>query len=76
MWKTVMFSCFSGTVIRRWRNISAENKCDIELALKANSIIVTNEQRSSVTITQELVGARDWALKISHKLYLLMFLKK
>ncbi|XP_052272187.1 DNA helicase MCM9-like isoform X2 [Dreissena polymorpha] len=52
-----------GTVIRRWRNISAENKCDIELALKANSIIVTNEQRSSVTITQELRQEIDqfWA---------------
>ncbi|WAR04014.1 MCM9-like protein [Mya arenaria] len=40
--------------MRRWRGLAGEVKCDIELAVKANSILVTNEMRSASTITQEL----------------------
>ncbi|XP_067655195.1 DNA helicase MCM9-like [Haliotis asinina] len=43
-----------GTVLRRWRNLSADSKCDIEIVLKANHVLVTNEQRNSVLITQEM----------------------
>ncbi|XP_052801933.1 DNA helicase MCM9-like [Mya arenaria] len=43
-----------GVVMRRWRGLAGEVKCDIELAVKANSILVTNEMRSASTITQEL----------------------
>ncbi|XP_046559638.1 LOW QUALITY PROTEIN: DNA helicase MCM9-like [Haliotis rubra] len=43
-----------GTVMRRWRNLSADSKCDIEIVLKANHVLVTNEQRNSVLITQEM----------------------
>ena len=53
----IFFYYFSGTVLRRWHNLSADNKCDIELFLKANSIIVTNEQRNSIAVTQELVSS-------------------
>ena len=47
---------FSGTVLRRWRNLSADAKCDIEIVVKANCVLVTNEQRSNVLVTQELVS--------------------
>nr|KAG5699161.1 hypothetical protein BaRGS_014460 [Batillaria attramentaria] len=43
-----------GIVSQRWRPVSDETKCDIEIVLKANHVLVTNEQRSQVLITQEL----------------------
>ncbi|KAL8614465.1 hypothetical protein ACOMHN_007801 [Nucella lapillus] len=43
-----------GTVCQRWRPLSEESKCDIEIAMKANHVLVTNEQRSRVLITKEL----------------------
>jgi uncharacterized membrane protein len=45
----------SGTVCQRWKPLSEESKCDIEIVLKANHVLVTNEQRSRVMVTQELV---------------------
>ena len=49
--------CFhSGVVLRRWRTMSADAKCDIEIVVKANCVLVTNEQRSNVLVTQELVS--------------------
>ena len=47
---------FSGTVLQRWRSLSADAKCDIEIVVKANCVLVTNEQRSNVLVTQELVS--------------------
>ncbi|XP_061174591.1 DNA helicase MCM9-like [Saccostrea echinata] len=43
-----------GTVRRRWRPSSVDSKCDIEMVLEANHILVTNEQRNTVLVTQEL----------------------
>ena len=51
-----LISCCSGTVCQRWRPLSEESKCDIEIVLRANHVLVTNEQRSRVLITQELVS--------------------
>ena len=36
--------------------MSADSKCDIEIVVKANCVLVTNEQRSNVLVTQELVS--------------------
>lgn len=46
----------SGTVRRRWRPSAVDSRCDIEMVLEANHILVTNEQRNTVLVTQELVG--------------------
>ena len=35
--------------------MSADSKCDIEIVVKANCVLVTNEQRSNILVTQELV---------------------
>ncbi|XP_070200187.1 DNA helicase MCM9-like isoform X2 [Littorina saxatilis] len=43
-----------GTVCQRWRPVAEESKCDIEIVLKANHVLITNEQRSRVLITKEL----------------------
>ncbi|CAL1548313.1 unnamed protein product, partial [Lymnaea stagnalis] len=43
-----------GTVRQRWRPAMMDAKCDLEIVLQANHILVTNEQRSHVMITQEL----------------------
>ncbi|XP_062595563.1 DNA helicase MCM9-like, partial [Saccostrea cucullata] len=43
-----------GTVRRRWRPSSVDSRCDIEMVLEANHILVTNEQRNTVLVTQEL----------------------
>ncbi|XP_041367833.1 DNA helicase MCM9-like isoform X2 [Gigantopelta aegis] len=43
-----------GTVRRRWRNLMADSRCDIEIVLQANHVLVTNEQRSSILITNEM----------------------
>ncbi|PVD33712.1 hypothetical protein C0Q70_04972 [Pomacea canaliculata] len=43
-----------GKVCQRWRPLAEETKCDIETVLRANHVLVTNEQRSRVMITQEL----------------------
>ena len=52
-----MILSFSGTVRQRWKPVSEETKCDIEIVLQANHVLVTNEQRSRVMVTQELVIA-------------------
>ena len=52
----ISFSCgCSGCVVRRWRPIRADARCDIELCLNANHVQVTNEQASNVLLTKELV---------------------
>ncbi|KAL3842593.1 hypothetical protein ACJMK2_020587, partial [Sinanodonta woodiana] len=43
-----------GTVMRRWRSVSAENRCDIEIFIRANHVQVMNEQRNTVLITQDI----------------------
>ena len=45
----------SGTIKRRWRPSSVDSRCDIEVVMKANHILVTNEQRNSVVVNQDLV---------------------
>ncbi|KAK3910495.1 DNA helicase MCM9 [Frankliniella fusca] len=43
-----------GTVLRRWRSLTAGNRCDIDLVVQANHLQVCNDQRSSVLVTQEM----------------------
>lgn len=41
--------------MRRWRPSNPDVRCDIELFIKANHIQVTNEKRSTILITKEMV---------------------
>ncbi|KAH9495874.1 DNA helicase mcm9 [Bulinus truncatus] len=43
-----------GTVRQRWHPSILDVKCDIEIVLHANHVLVTNEQRSNVIVTKEL----------------------
>ncbi|KAJ1963481.1 DNA helicase mcm9, partial [Dispira parvispora] len=43
-----------GTLIRRWRNPYENDRCDIELTLRANNIILHNDQSTGVTVTEEV----------------------
>ncbi|XP_076114309.1 uncharacterized protein LOC143082499 isoform X1 [Mytilus galloprovincialis] len=43
-----------GTVKRRWRPSSVDSRCEIEVVMKANHVLVTNEQRNSVLVNQDL----------------------
>ncbi|XP_069133672.1 LOW QUALITY PROTEIN: DNA helicase MCM9-like [Argopecten irradians] len=43
-----------GTVMRRWRSVAVDARCEIEVVMKANHVLVTNEQRNAVLVTQEL----------------------
>lgn len=53
------FIVHSGTVRRRWRPSAVDSRCDIEMVLEANHILVTNEQRNTILVTQELVCYRS-----------------
>lgn len=44
----------NGVVLRRWRNVFDEQRCDIELFVYANHIRVNNEQRMGVGVTDEM----------------------
>jgi len=43
----------TGTIIRRWKNVYQDSKCEIELVVKSNDIIISNDQRSSISITDQ-----------------------
>ncbi|RUS90636.1 hypothetical protein EGW08_001633 [Elysia chlorotica] len=43
-----------GTVRQRWRPTVLDSRCDVEIALHANHVLVTNEQRNDVMITQDM----------------------
>lgn len=42
-----------GIVLRRWKNIYPGSRCDVELVIKANDLMISNDQRSSVLITEQ-----------------------
>ncbi|XP_022099794.1 DNA helicase MCM9-like [Acanthaster planci] len=44
----------SGIVLRRWRPVNVDGKCDVELVLRANHIAVKNDQRGTITVTDEM----------------------
>eukprot|EP00057_Strongylocentrotus_purpuratus_P031819 XP_785765.3 PREDICTED: DNA helicase MCM9 [Strongylocentrotus purpuratus] len=44
----------TGTVMRRWQATYVDAKCEIDLALKASHILVKNEQREVLTVTEEM----------------------
>ena len=48
---------FRGVVRRRWQPLSVDSTCDVKLALEVNHVTVNNEQKSGITITDEMVGA-------------------
>ncbi|EDV20411.1 uncharacterized protein TRIADDRAFT_31981, partial [Trichoplax adhaerens] len=44
----------TGLICRRWRFLSTDQRCDVEIVLKVNHIQVNNEQRTRIAITPEL----------------------
>lgn len=46
---------YSGTVIRRWSPLVENAYIDIELCLRANHLIVCNDQQSAIMITKEWI---------------------
>eukprot|EP00002_Diphylleia_rotans_P003105 TRINITY_DN1208_c0_g1_i5.p1 TRINITY_DN1208_c0_g1~~TRINITY_DN1208_c0_g1_i5.p1 ORF type:complete len:690 (+),score=132.60 TRINITY_DN1208_c0_g1_i5:677-2746(+) len=44
----------NGIVKRRWRPAQAGERCDVEMFIHANSIEVSNEEQSAITVTEEL----------------------
>lgn len=50
------FRYFSGILMRRWKNDSPGNKHDIELFFRVCHVIVYNDQKSYLSITNELVS--------------------
>lgn len=53
-WQSVLMC--SGTVLRRWMPLVADARANIDLVILANHVQVTNEQRTSVLLTKELVS--------------------
>lgn len=45
----------SGTVIRRWHQTIENAFIDIELCMRANHLIVCNDQQSAILITDEWI---------------------
>jgi len=43
-----------GIVMRRWKPVFLDSRCDLEVVLKANHLSVNNEQRAGVLVTEEL----------------------
>ena len=44
-----------GVVMRRWRPLTSDLQCTLEMALSANHIQVLNEQKSGMSVTEEMV---------------------
>ncbi|XP_077994349.1 uncharacterized protein LOC144448073 [Glandiceps talaboti] len=44
----------SGIIMRRWGSVYTESRPDIEMVMKANHLLVKNEQRSTIAVTDEL----------------------
>ncbi len=44
-----------GVVMRRWRPLTSDLQCNLEIALWANHIQVLNEEKSGLSITEEMV---------------------
>eukprot|EP00794_Sanderia_malayensis_P020029 gene20029-21992_t len=60
-----------GTVMQRWQPVSKDSKCNIELVMKANNIVVNNDQQSAATLTEELKREFQefWQLHSNHPLH-------
>ncbi len=54
----------SGIVMRRWRPLTADLQCNLEIAIWANHIQVLNEEKSDASVTEEMVRQIN---KIFHK---------
>lgn len=44
----------SGTVLRRWKPMQADERCEAEIVLHANHALVNNEQRAKIRVTDDL----------------------
>ena len=44
-----------GVVRQRWQPLTSNLQCDVELALDANHVMVNNEQKSRIKITDDEV---------------------
>ena len=49
------FFVHSALVLRRWKTLSTDARCDLELVLDANHVLIINEQRNSVHVTPDMV---------------------
>ena len=45
----------TGVVVRRWKPLSVGSPCDLELVLLANHVMVNNNQRASVVVTEQMI---------------------
>ncbi|CAH3154559.1 unnamed protein product [Pocillopora meandrina] len=43
-----------GVVMRRWKPVFPDSRCDLEVVFKANHVSVNNEQKATVLVTEEL----------------------
>ena len=43
----------NGVILRRWKYLNLSSKCDVELVIKANDVVITNAQRASVSVTSQ-----------------------
>ncbi|GAB1600956.1 hypothetical protein Ahia01_000373800 [Argonauta hians] len=43
-----------GIVLHRWSPLSVDSVCDIDMFIKANHILVTNEKKNSIVISKEM----------------------
>ena len=44
--------------MRRWRPLTSDLQCSLEIALWANHIQVLNEEKSALSVTEEMVSNR------------------
>ena len=42
--------------MRRWRPLTSDLQCTLEMALLANHVQVLNEQKSGMSVTEEMVS--------------------
>ncbi|KAL2914680.1 DNA helicase mcm9 [Polyrhizophydium stewartii] len=47
----------TGTVMRRWRSLALNERCDIEIAIFANNIRLNNQNQTNALLTDE---TKDW----------------
>jgi len=42
-----------GLIVRRWRSVSIDTRCDLEMTMLANSLRVANENKAALSVTEE-----------------------
>lgn len=52
--------------MRRWRPLISDFQCNLEIALWANHIQVLNEEKSGVSVTEEMVGGTKYVCIVAY----------